>query len=107
MFDRKIRTQDKVAKLDRLRSWLCYKGLYPAYSHVNSKGITYHLNFKNVSLRAGKIQTIYYFSKDKRPEKTILPKSFTVHENPRNGFLTIKTPSMRQAELEGPSCEDD
>lgn len=61
-----------------------------AYKHTNSKGVTYYLNSKNVTLRGGKQQTIYYFSKDERPEATDLPDGFTVNENPRNGFLTVK-----------------
>lgn len=61
-----------------------------AYKHTNSKGVTYHLNSKNVTLRGGKMQMIYYFSKDNRPEASDLPDGFQVNENPRNGFLTIK-----------------
>jgi hypothetical protein len=59
------------------------------YSHTNSKGVTYHLNSKNVTLRGGKEQRIYYFSKDVRPEATDLPAGYNVQENPRNGFLTV------------------
>jgi len=61
-----------------------------AYQHTNSKGVTYYLNSKMVTLRGGKQQTIYYFSKDKRAEATDLPAGFSVNENPRNGFLTVK-----------------
>lgn len=61
-----------------------------AYQHTNSKGVTYHLNSKDVVLRGGKKQTIYYFSKDSRPEATDLPAGYEVNENPRNGFLTVK-----------------
>jgi len=62
-----------------------------AYKHTNSKGVTYYLNSKVVTLRGGKQQTIYYFSKDQRPEGVDdLPSGFVVNENPRNGFLTIK-----------------
>jgi hypothetical protein len=44
-----------------------------------------------VTLRGGKKQTIYYFSKDKRAETIdALPAGFSVNENPRNGFLTVK-----------------
>ena len=60
------------------------------YSHVNSKGVTYYLNAKDVTLRGGKLQKIYYFSKDDRPEATELPDTMEVNENPRNGFLTVK-----------------
>lgn len=62
-----------------------------AYSHTNSKGVTYYLNSKAVTLRGGKEQTIFYFSKDERPEAVKeLPKDMEVNENPRNGFLTVK-----------------
>ncbi|MCA9323538.1 hypothetical protein KC992_00360 [Candidatus Saccharibacteria bacterium] len=60
-----------------------------AYKHTNSKGITYHLNSKDVTLRGGKTQTIYYFSKDQRPEACDLPAGMQVNENQRNGFLTV------------------
>jgi len=62
-----------------------------AYKHTNSKGVTYYLNSKDVVLRGGKQQTIYYFSKDERKDTaTELPSGFSVNENPRNGFLTVK-----------------
>ncbi len=62
-----------------------------AYSHTNSKGVTYFLNSKNVVLRGGKEQRIFYFSKDERPEAVKeLPAGMEVNENPRNGFLTVK-----------------
>lgn len=61
------------------------------YQHTNSKGVTYYLNSKKVTLRGGKVQTIYYFSKDDRKDTaTDLPSDRTVNENPRNGFLTLK-----------------
>ena len=62
-----------------------------AYKHTNSKGVTYYLNSKKVVLRGGKEQTIFYFSKDERPEAVqSLPEGMEVNENPRNGFLTVK-----------------
>ncbi len=62
-----------------------------AYSHTNSKGVTYYLHAKDVVLRGGKEQTIYYFAKDTRPEAIDeLPEGYEVVENPRNGFLTLK-----------------
>lgn len=62
-----------------------------AYQHTNSKGVTYYLNSKAVTLRGGKTQTIYYFSKDERDETGCdIPDGYTVGENPRNGFLTLK-----------------
>ncbi|MBP9820516.1 hypothetical protein KBC85_00020 [Candidatus Saccharibacteria bacterium] len=62
-----------------------------AYTHTNSKGVTYYLNSKEVTLRGGKVQRIYYFSKDERPETIdAVPEGMVVNENPRNGFLTVK-----------------
>ncbi len=62
-----------------------------AYSHTNSKGVKYYLNSKDVTLRGGKTQTIYYFSKDERKDTGLdaIPAGMQVNENPRNGFLTV------------------
>ena len=62
-----------------------------AYSHTNSKGVTYYLYKSEVSLRGGKPQTIYFFSKNEKNgkgEPCDLPEDRIVKENPRNGFLT-------------------
>lgn len=64
-----------------------------AYAHTNSKGVTYYLHKKDVVLRGGKEQTIYFFAKDDKGAKgepTDLPEGYEVTENPRNGFLTIR-----------------
>lgn len=63
-----------------------------AYSHTNSKGVTYYLHSKEVTLRGGKVQRIYYFAKDVRENEAVeaLPEDRVVMENPRNGFLTLK-----------------
>lgn len=64
-----------------------------AYSHTNSKGVTYYLHSKDVTLRGGKNQTIYFFAKvekNAKGEPTDLPAGYEVTENPRNGFLTIR-----------------
>ncbi len=60
------------------------------YKTTNSKGVTYYLNSKKVVLRGGKEQTIYYFSKDERPEACDLPDGMEVSENVKNGFITLK-----------------
>lgn len=66
-----------------------------AYSHTNSKGVTYFLHSKLVTLRGGKEQRIYFFAKDTRPADALeaLPDAYMVQENPRNGFLTLKKKS--------------
>lgn len=59
------------------------------YRHTNSKGVTYYLNCKEVSLRAGNKQTIYYFSRAELPDSCDLPPGMQVKENSQNGFLTL------------------
>lgn len=62
-----------------------------AYTQTNPKGVKYYLNSKEVTLRGGKKQVIYYFSKDLRPETAVdeLPEGMEVNINPRNAFMTI------------------
>lgn len=61
-----------------------------SFEQTNSKGVKYFLNTKTVTLRGGKQQVIYYFSKDMRADTACdLPNGFVVKENPRNGFLTV------------------
>lgn len=66
-------------------------GVSMVFAHTNSMGVTYFLNQKTVDLRGRSTQSIYYFSKDRRPE-TIerLPEGFSVNENPRSGFLSVR-----------------
>lgn len=63
-----------------------------AYQHVNSKGQTYYLHAKDVVLRGGRQQRIYYFARDVRPGEAIdsVPAGYSVVENPRNGFLALR-----------------
>ena len=63
-----------------------------AYEHTNSKGVKYYLHKSDVTLRGGKKQTIYFFTKTKDGGKGVacdLPADRVVNENPRNGFLTL------------------
>jgi len=61
------------------------------YKHTNSKGKTYYLNSKVVTLRGGKQQTIYYFSQDERAETASdLPADMEVFESQRNAFLVVR-----------------
>lgn len=60
------------------------------FSQTNAKGVTYHLNSQQVTLRGGHERVIYFFSKDVRPTACALPSGYLVTENPRNGFLTLK-----------------
>ena len=64
-----------------------------AFQHTNERGTLYHLNKKDVKLKStGRIQTIYYFSKDSRSTASDKPDGYYVKENSRTGlpFLTKK-----------------
>lgn len=64
-----------------------------AYEHTNGKGVKYYLAKKDVTLKGGKEQTIYFFTKEPdggKGEPCDLPADREVNENPRNGFLTLK-----------------
>ena len=51
------------------------------YSHKNSKGKTYYLHSKDVTLRGGRQQTIYYFAGDERSNACDLPAGKKVVES--------------------------
>jgi hypothetical protein len=61
------------------------------YEHKNTKGNTYHLNSKDVTLKStGRVQTIYYFSKDRRSTGCDLPSGKVVVENSKTGLPMLK-----------------
>lgn len=65
-------------------------GTSSQYSHTNAKGVTYYLNTQEVTLKGGRVQRIYFFTKDAgRGTACDLPEGKQVNENPRNGFLTV------------------
>ena len=61
------------------------------YTHSNSKGKTYHLISKDVTLKGGRNQTIYYFSKDARAQACDLPAGKQVVESPKTGLPFVKS----------------
>ncbi len=61
-----------------------------AYSHKNSKGKTYYLHSKDVTLRGGRQQTIYYFAGDERSNACDLPAGKKVVESERTGLPLVK-----------------
>lgn len=62
-----------------------------AFQHTNAKGQTYYLHSKEVRLRSGRVQRIYYFAREVRPEAIDqLPEGFKVAENARTGLPTLK-----------------
>ena len=60
------------------------------YSHKNSKGVTYYLHSKDVTLRGGRNQTIYYFERDERSNSCDLPAGKQVVESSRTGLPLVK-----------------
>ena len=63
-----------------------------AFEHKNSKGDTYYLHGKDVTLRNGRQQKIYYFARSEKEGDTLndVPTGYSVGENQRTGlpFLT-------------------
>ncbi len=62
-----------------------------AYSHKNSKGDTYYLHGKDVTLRNGRQQKIFYFAREAKGDAlNEVPAGYSVGENQRTGlpFLT-------------------
>lgn len=62
-----------------------------AYAHTNSRGQTYYLHGKLVTLKGGRKQQIYYFGKEvKTGALDELPADRMVIENPRTGLPLLK-----------------
>lgn len=64
--------------------------MYPGYTHRNSQDVLFYLNSKKVTLRNGREQVIFYFSKKSTVYACDLPATFEVVENPRNHFVVLK-----------------
>ncbi|MDD5605754.1 MAG: hypothetical protein PHR51_00220 [Patescibacteria group bacterium] len=62
-----------------------------AFSHTNSKGNTYYLHGKEVTLKGGRKQMIYYFAKEIKPGALdALPADRKVIESARTGLPILK-----------------
>ena len=62
-----------------------------AYEFTNSKGVMYYLHFKDVNLKGGRIQRIYYFARDIREGALDdVPEAFKVIETERTGMPILK-----------------
>jgi hypothetical protein len=62
-----------------------------AFSHVNSKGQTYYLHQRDVTLKGGRVQRIYFFAREvKDGAIDALPEGYIVVENPRTGLPILK-----------------
>jgi len=56
----------------------------------NKTGETYFLHSKEVTLRGGRKQVIYYFARDERANSTEIPAGYEVMENSRTGLPMLR-----------------
>jgi len=62
-----------------------------AYEFTNSKGVTYYLHFRDVTLRGGREQRIYFFARDVRENSLdAVPEGYEVVETERTGMPVLK-----------------
>jgi hypothetical protein len=62
-----------------------------AYEFKNSKGASYYLHAKEVELKGGRKQTIYFFARDVRPGALeAVPAGYTVMETTKTGMPILK-----------------
>ncbi len=62
-----------------------------AYAFTNSKGVTYYLHFKDVNLKGGRQQRIYFFARDVRDGSLDeVPDAYQVMETTRTGMPILK-----------------
>ena len=61
-----------------------------AYSHRNSKGVTYYLHSRTRALKSGKEQRLYFFAKtEKEGTLDAVPDGYQVMET-KNGLPVLK-----------------
>ena len=62
-----------------------------AFSYTNKKGQTYYLHTRDVTLKNGRVQTIYFFARDIRDGSlSEVPAGYMVIETTRTGMPVLK-----------------
>jgi hypothetical protein len=62
-----------------------------AYSYTNSKGQAYYLHKRDVTLKNGRVQTIYFFARDVRDGAiSAVPAGYEVVETKRTGMPVLR-----------------
>jgi hypothetical protein len=62
-----------------------------AFEFKNSKGVTYYLHSKEVNLKGGRKQMIYFFARDVRPGALdAVPAAYMVQETTKTGMPILK-----------------
>lgn len=61
------------------------------YQHTNSKGQQYYLHQRDVTLKGGRVQRIYFFGREaKEGAVDNMPDGYQVVENARTGLPILK-----------------
>ena len=63
-----------------------------AYKYTNSKGQDYYLHYRDVTLKNGRVQRIYFFARDVREENALasVPAGKEVFETKRTNMPVLK-----------------
>ena len=62
-----------------------------AFEFKNSKGVTYFLHSRDVNLKGGRMQTIYFFARDIRPGALdAVPAGYKAEETTKTGMPILK-----------------
>lgn len=62
-----------------------------AFSYTNKKGQTYYLHTRQVTLKNGRVQTIYFFAREVRDGALAqVPAGYQVVETQRTGMPVLK-----------------
>ncbi len=62
-----------------------------AFTFKNSKGVTYYLHFKDVNLKGGRQQRIFFFARNIRDDSLdAVPDGYKVIETTRTGMPILK-----------------
>jgi len=62
-----------------------------AFEFKNSKGVSYYLHTREVTLKGGRLQRIYFFARDVRPGALdAVPEAYKVMETTKTGMPILK-----------------
>jgi hypothetical protein len=62
-----------------------------AFEFLNSRGVKYYLHSREVTLKGGRLQRIYFFARDVRPGALdAIPAGFKAEETKKTGMPILK-----------------
>jgi hypothetical protein len=62
-----------------------------AFEFKNSKGVMYYLHSREVTLKGGRLQRIFFFARDVRPGALdAVPEAYMVMETTKTGMPILK-----------------